>query len=132
MHAPIIKTDHVKMGRPRFERFCEAYRLMAEKAKYRPAAPGDGCGHVYLTKAELRDRRQLEKEAATYAVGFSKEEDTLKFYIGCSNFRTNRAFIWAIEAARNLAGGDAGNTTAIKLLEMAAEEVKRQQRGVAS
>jgi hypothetical protein len=128
MHAPI--TDRIKLGHPRLERFCEAYLAMAEKAKYRPAAPGDGCGHVYLTKAELRDRKRLEKEAVTYAVGFSNEEDTLKFYIGCSNFRTNKAFIWAIEAARQLAGGDEGNATAIKLLEMAAAEVKRQHRGV--
>jgi hypothetical protein len=131
MHAPINKKPdhHVKFDRPRLERFYEAYLAMAEEARYRPAAPGDGCGHVYLTRAELRDPKQLEEEAVTYAVGFSNEEDTLKFYIGCTNFSTNRAFVWAIEAARNLAGGDAGNKTAIKLLEMAAAEVKRQQRG---
>ena len=37
----------------RFQRFRQAYMAMAKRAKYRPAAPGDGCGGIYLSKDEL-------------------------------------------------------------------------------
>jgi hypothetical protein len=59
-------------------------------------------------------------------VSFYKEEDTRQFWIGCSNYTTNRAFIWTIEAARVLASGTDGNATAIKLLSMALDEIKRE------
>jgi hypothetical protein len=51
--------------------------------------------------------------------------DTDKFLIGCSDFETNRAFVWTIEAARNLASGTDGDQTAITLLEMAIKEIRR-------
>jgi hypothetical protein len=117
-----------RQGNPRLERFFEAYLLMASEANYRPQAPGDGWGHVLLSRAQLRDRKRLEKEAVDYVLKFDKEEDTRTFWVGTSNFSTNRAFLWTIEAARQLAGGEDGNATAIKLLEMAAKEVKRHCR----
>jgi hypothetical protein len=46
--------------------------------------------------------------------------------IGCSDFETNRAFVWTIEAARFLAGGMVGgerSAMAITLLKMASEEI---------
>jgi hypothetical protein len=76
-----------------------------------------------------RDRKRLEREAAEYAAQFIAEEDTCKFVIGCSEHRTNRAFMWRIEAARLLAGGDRGNGTAIKLLKLALKEVQAAQPG---
>jgi hypothetical protein len=45
-----------------------------------------------------------QHETTAYALKFNEEENELTFSIGCSNFRTNRAFIWTIEAARALAG----------------------------
>ena len=84
-----------------FDRLRQAYLLMAPF--YRPAAPGDGMGHISLTLAECRDRKRLEREAAEYAAQFIAEEDTCKFWIGCSDHRTNQAFMWTIEAARLLA-----------------------------
>jgi hypothetical protein len=120
-------TRPQRQGNPRLERFYEAYLLMASKANYRSQAPGDGWGHVLLSRAQLRDRKRLENEAFDYVLKFDKEEDTRSFWIGTSNFSTNRAFVWIIEAARQLAGGEEGNATAIKLLEMATEEVKQQQ-----
>jgi hypothetical protein len=75
--------------------------------------------------AEALAGRRLQ-ESVNYAVGFLKEEDSHRFWIGCSNFTTNRAFMLAIEAARLLAGLDDNKTRTcvIHLLQMAIEEIK--------
>jgi hypothetical protein len=99
-------SHHTKL-----ERFAEAYRKMALDANYRPAAPSDGMGHVLLTKEQVSDPERLWHEAIKYANQFNAEEDKCRFHIGCSDYRTNRAFVWIIEAARNLASGDGGNAT---------------------
>jgi hypothetical protein len=112
---------------PRHERYAEAYLAMAQQAKYRPEAPSDGLGNISLTDAELADQQRLAGEATTYAVRFGREDDACAFWIGCSNFRTNRAFVWAIEAARQLASGSDGEATALRLLRMARDEIKRAQ-----
>jgi hypothetical protein len=78
---------------PRDYRFAQAYLAMAEEADYRPQAPGDGMGHVLLTRDELQDARRLEAETVAYVKRFVKEEDTRRFDLGCSNFTTNRAFV---------------------------------------
>lgn len=109
---------------PKLTRFYEAYLAMAQTARYRPAAPGDGCGGLYLTKAELADPMVLAAEAKKYAVAFCNEEDSLGFAIGCTNYETNRATIYAIEAARQMCGGTDGNMTALRLLTMALAELK--------
>jgi hypothetical protein len=111
-------------GNPKLARFAESYRLMWTIAKYRPQAPGDGFGHIDLSRQQLADQARLHRESVDYAIGFSKQEDTDSFMIGCSDFSTNRAFVWAIEAARVLAAGTQSNSFALKLLEMAAQEVK--------
>jgi hypothetical protein len=61
--------------------------------------------------------------ATAYALRFNEEENGLTFSIGCSDFSTNRAFIWAIEAARALAGNKPD--LALDLLNMAIKDVKR-------
>jgi hypothetical protein len=114
----------VNMIDQRFERFREAYLRMATEAKYRPQAPSDGCGNICLTLEQFKDDARLQREADEYAAAFIKEEDDCRFMIGCSNFMTNRAFMFAIEAARLLASGDEGNAYAVKLLKMAAKEVE--------
>jgi hypothetical protein len=38
---------------PRASRYREAYLMMAKQARYRPQAPGDGMGHVSLTRKQL-------------------------------------------------------------------------------
>jgi hypothetical protein len=95
---------------------------MAEHANYRPAAPGDGCGHTYLSREEARDPKRLAAEATDYARRFDAEESDLSFTIGCSNYSTNRALVFVIEAARSLCGGK--DDLALDLLEMAVAEVK--------
>jgi hypothetical protein len=110
---------------PRFHRCHEAYIEMAKQARYRPQAPGDGMGHTHLTKEQAADPDRLDREASEYAHKFNEEENTRTFWIGCSNFQTNRAFIWTIEAARALAGG--ADDLALDLLKMAVKEVKIAQ-----
>jgi len=115
----------MRMIDPRLQRFRAAYVAMVRTAHYRPQAPEDGFGSVLLTQAELEDRSRLEVEATSYAVRFLREEDSGSWHLGYSDFSTNRAFMWAIEAARQLATGISGRTTALKLLQMAASEIER-------
>lgn len=116
------------MTETKFHRFAEAYFKMASEARYRPAAPSDGIGNIQLSLEECQDQGRLRQEARDYALRFNAEEDKNEFWIGCSDYRTNRAFVWTIEAARCLAGGDFGNATALKLLRMAAADVMRSMK----
>lgn len=102
-------------------RIKEAYLEMATKARYRPYAPDDGMGNIQLTKEQLADRSQLEEEADNYATTFIREEDSLKVSMGISNFKTNRALVYAIEAARQMCA--ANDRLASKLLDMARAEM---------
>lgn len=70
----------------RMERYAEAYLRMAKEARYRPKAPGDGCGNVSLTAQQAADRERLDREAWAYAEEFDREENDLSFIIGCSDF----------------------------------------------
>ena len=75
-------------------RFAQAYLMMAD-AKYRPAAPSDGCGNIQLTSEQYADKNRLYLEAVTYAMKFASVEDgDMNFHIGCSNYNTNRAFVF--------------------------------------
>ena len=105
-------------------RFAQAYMMMAN-AGYRPAAPGDGFGGIYLTNDQMKDRERLYTEAVQYALAFAREEDGDAFLIGCSNYDTNRAFLLCIEAARLLAGGG-NDRCAVKLLKLAIEEIEQE------
>jgi hypothetical protein len=113
------------MSDARLNRFREAYLQMAKEARYRPKALGDGCGNVSLTATEAADPERLQREARAYAATFDGEEDERRFFIGCSDFRTNRAFVYTIEAARALAAAE--SDLAIKLLTMAIQEIKHAQ-----
>jgi hypothetical protein len=117
------------MSAYRLTRFCEAYVAMARKARYRPAAPGDGWGSVYLTRKQLADPEVLKQEAMNYALAFEKEDNARDFHLGCSNWSTNRALVWTVEAARQMCGGCDGNATALRLLKMAAKEVDCVMKG---
>jgi hypothetical protein len=107
------------------KRIVEAYIKMAEVAHYRPAAPGDGMGSVDLTEDELENPERLSEEAASYADDFIKQEDS-HFRIGVSDASTNRALVYAIEAARALCSPDPD--LALSLFKMAVEETKESKR----
>jgi len=115
----------MELTEPRASRYREAYLTMAREARYRPQAPGDGMGHVSLTRKQIDDPELLQREATAYALKFNEEENSRSFWIGCSDFITNRAFIWTIEAARSLAGGKPD--LALDLLNMAVKDVQNRQ-----
>jgi hypothetical protein len=85
-----------------------AYRTMATEADHHPA--GDGC--------------ELDQEASIYAVQWMTEEEDLTFLIGCTDFTTAKATVYAIEAARLLCAGDYGVATARRLLALALAELE--------
>ena len=112
------------MSEWRFERYRTAYHEMWKRARYRPAAPSDGMGHIMLDKGEIEDQNRLEAEARKYAAGFLKQDDEMEYSMGCPDGRGNRAFCYAIEAARALCG--AVPALAEDLLKMALEEIARE------
>ncbi len=95
-----------------------AYRRMAAKARYRPAAPSDGLGNITVPVEEL----VLDDEAERYARHWTSEENEGAFYIGCCNYSTRPATIFAIEAARLLCGG--ADDVARDLLRMALDDLE--------
>lgn len=97
-HGALSDWDLEAIEKDKLMRFAQASLMMAT-AKYRPAAPSDGCGNNTLSAAQLKDDRQLHREAVEYALKFCREEDSHKFWIGYSNFTTNRASVLCIEAA---------------------------------
>ncbi len=98
----------------------DAYRQMAERAHYRPAAPSDGMGNVTVAAEALN----LEAEAEAYAQGWQQTEETHAFWVGCCNYPTRPATIYAVEAARSMCG--CGDDVALRLLRMAVTELELQ------
>lgn len=60
--------------------------------------------------------------ANLYGTRFVEEEDTQRFVIGCPDILDREAFVFAIEAARAIAGVDLDR--AVALLRMAAESLE--------
>jgi hypothetical protein len=95
----------------------DAYLQMAEKAHYRPGNPGD-----YLGKAT---NQELIAEARKYVADFLEEDRELSYWVGCSDGRLYRAFIWTLEALRLMCAGSLGppiDNSVPTLLEMARAE----------
>jgi hypothetical protein len=101
------------------EQIAGAYRLMASKCRYRPAAPSDGFGNITVPTADL----DMDAECLDYARRWWQEEDDLRFFVGCCNFSTRPATIFAIEAARSMCTGSDGDELARKLLQMALDSL---------
>jgi hypothetical protein len=104
-------------------RIREAYLTMA-RLGYRPAAPSDGFGNICLGSEQLRDHARLENEAMAYVREFTKADDGRDHWVGCTNFETNRAAVYTLEAVRNLNGGMSSLDVALKLLKAAVTEVE--------
>ena len=96
----------------------EAYCRMAKEALYRPEASGDGMGNITVPL----ERLNLENEAHNYSQGCWRQEDSLRFWVGCCNFETRPATIFAVEAARCLCS--AADEVALKLLKMAVADLE--------
>jgi hypothetical protein len=72
----IVETE----GRPRAPReqqIVDAYRAMAEEAKYRPEIPGDIAGTIEMPEEELG----VNREALGHLDRFKRDEEK-GFYIG--------------------------------------------------
>jgi len=104
----ILSTD--------YDRISEAYLAM-RNAGHLPASD--------LLAEQTHDQPTLKAHARNYARMFLQEQASLHFQVGHSNYETNRALAFAIEAARLLCRGDA-DRLAVKLLSMAIDEIKKE------
>jgi hypothetical protein len=101
------------------EQIEDAYRRMADEGRYRPAAPSDGLGNITVPLESL----DLDKEASEYARRWWAQEDECEFRVGCCNYPTRAATIFAVEAARLMCSAD--DAAALRLLQMAVAEVEQ-------
>jgi hypothetical protein len=107
-----------------------AYLRMAREANYRPGAPGDGMGGIYLTREQLASPDLLQREADRYAEEFYRREETGKLMgYACCDGRAATAFLLTIEAAHLQCSGIDGFKPALKLLQMAAQEMRLAMKG---
>jgi hypothetical protein len=105
------------MTRAVFGQIAAVYGRMAAEARYRPAAPSDGFGHITVPAAQL----DLDAEKQDYAAAWWGEEDSGSYWLGCADFRHRKTMILAVEAARACCAAD--GALARKLLEMALQEM---------
>jgi hypothetical protein len=110
----------------RHGRFCEAY-LQMTKIAYRPAAPSDGFGNVVLSDAELQNQTEINEEATSYADECVASDDDCTWRTGSTNYSTNRATVYLVEAVRNLCSGSDGNPWALKLIKLAVDDIEAAQ-----
>ncbi len=101
------------------DQIADAYRAMARRARYRPAAPSDGLGNITVPDEQL----DLEGECDAYTRHWYREEEAQAFRIGCCDFSARPALIYTVEAARMTCGME--YDVAMELLKMAAEELER-------
>jgi hypothetical protein len=99
----------------------DAYRRMAIGGRYRPCAPSDGHGTITAPLEDL----DLDAEAAEYARRWWEEEDQGIFYVGCCDWETRPATIFAIEAARLMCSGYLALPAALRLLHIAVADIER-------
>lgn len=97
------------------------YARMVTDAGYRPAAPSDGMGNITAPCEQL----DLATEADAYATAWHADEDSLTYSIGCPDYEDRPALILAVEAARQLCGGDRASSARLLRLALADLEVSR-------
>jgi hypothetical protein len=107
----------MNVGQETKEQIENAYRRMAEEAKYRPAAPSDGFGNIEGAEEDL----DLDAEADSYVGRWWREEDRGIYNVGVPDAGDREALIFTIEAARLLCGTDRVHSA--KLLRMAADNL---------
>lgn len=105
------------MNQEIINQIANTYKRMAEQARYRPAAPGDGMGNIPFPEQEL----DLEQEQYDYIKSWWATEDSGTYPAGVPDFTYRPALIFIIEAARNLNG--MAPLVARKLLTMAIEQI---------
>jgi hypothetical protein len=84
------------------EQIASVYLIMADQARYRPAAPSDGYGNITVPAPEL----DLDAEIRDYAAAWLQSEDNGSYWCGSPDYPLRKVMILCIEAARACAGGD--------------------------
>jgi hypothetical protein len=118
----------IALSRWKLDEIGAAYRAMAE-AGYRPAAPSDGFGNITVPLPET----DIDQEIRAYAERFVEEEDSDRYWAGCTHDEFLRAAVWTLEAFRLMNGGrfwgddPRGPALVPTLLRMAADEYERAQ-----
>jgi|GEM_PF-1367955 len=74
---------------------------------------------------ELGAAAPAKAEANDFAKRWWMEEERRTFEVGCADFETPKATIYAIEAARQMCRGMFGDKAAVKLLKLALAEMGR-------
>lgn len=112
-----------------FSQIRAAYIAMAREARYRPAAPSDGCGNIGVPLRSLN----LDGEADLYAHEWNEHENGNReegpghtYSLGYPSYSDRPALIYIVEAARNLNSGidNRGHAVAARLLRMALREIE--------
>jgi hypothetical protein len=118
----------ITLTRWKLDEIGAAYRAMAA-AGYRPAAPSNGFGNIVIPLAET----DIDQEMRSYAERFVEEEDSDRYWAGCTHGEFLRAAVWTLEAFRLMNGGrfwgtdERGAVLVPTLLRMAADEYERAQ-----
>lgn len=84
---------------------------------------------AYLTIANAKitfGPLMSEAEAARYAAEFYREDEATTFNLGCTDFQTSRAAVFAVEAIRLLNAGTDGVLGAVALLQLAIDDITHQ------
>lgn len=101
------------------------YHILAESARYRPAAPSDGCGSVLLDDKELRDPGILRDEATRYAIAFCEADEAMLHEVhGCVHSGLGIVQMLALEAATLCNAGSDAEPFIRRILELAIERLK--------
>jgi len=96
---------------PKFERYVDAYLTLERKLKW--GGP------------RYREPISPEERARKNALDFYEvDENSMAHQVGCTDWTSSRAVIYAIEAVRALNGGSDGVQDGVELLELALAEAK--------
>ncbi|MEO9246810.1 hypothetical protein ABDK96_03860 [Citricoccus nitrophenolicus] len=101
------------------EQIAKAYLRMAREVRYRPAAPSDGMGNITVPIDQL----DLNAEVVKYVHSWLPDgKDIHEHHTGIPNYEDQAAFVYLIEAARILCGGD--RRPALGLVKLALEDLE--------
>jgi hypothetical protein len=95
---------------PKFERFLEAYLTLEREADW---------GGKYFAEA-IPPEQRARKNARDFAEG----DASRAHWVGCTDFSTSKAAVFCVEAVRAMNQGSSGQADALRLLMLAADEVK--------
>jgi len=112
----------VMVPKPVAEQIIEIYKRMAREAKYRPSAPADMLGQI-----DPDYEGKIGEEAEEYVTKWWLQEDDGLYDLGCCDFETRPAAVFATEAAHLLNNGMFNRANALALLHIAVDELQEME-----